>query len=110
MPAYDCSVNIPSDIGAHVAERHRRAGLVLLSITSSAGRTIFDGRINRSMRCSPQDRLILHHVERLHVKMSLGAERFRERASGALLFPFELRREFPTIGPGQSLSNAPVEP
>jgi hypothetical protein len=46
----------------------------------------------------------------LEVKMALGAERFRERDSGDLLFPPELRREFPTTGPGQNLSSALVEP
>jgi len=46
----------------------------------------------------------------LDVKMTLGAERTRTRASGARRFLSGRRREFPTIGPGQNLSNAQVEP
>src|SRR5215510_851121 len=44
------------------------------------------------------------------IKMILGAERPRVQASGARLFLSGRRCESPTIGPGQKLSSARVEP
>ena len=51
-----------------------------------------------------------HPFKRLDVKMTLGVARCRTRASGARRFLSGPRREFPTIGPGQNLSSARVEP
>jgi hypothetical protein len=48
--------------------------------------------------------------ERLDVKITLGAARRRARASEARRFLSGRPREFSTIGPGQNLSSARVEP
>jgi hypothetical protein len=52
----------------------------------------------------------MHPFGGLDFKMTLGAERPRTRASGARRFLSGCRCEFATIGPGQNLSNAQVEP
>jgi len=51
-----------------------------------------------------------HPFESLDVKMTLGAAQRRAQASGARRFLSGCRCEFPTIGPGQNLSSAQVEP
>jgi hypothetical protein len=48
-------------------------------------------------------------IERLDIKVTLGAATRRARVSGVQLFPSGCRHEFPTIDSGQNLSSARLE-
>jgi hypothetical protein len=50
------------------------------------------------------------YIERLDVKLALGAAQCRARVSGVQRFLSGRRPEFPTIDRGQNLSSARLEP